>query len=102
MTYPHIDVMIEFGAGPLWLAKSKGGIRQPVDPDTLPISTSLANELQDWAVQYNATLDHNYPPDSIPPPKEFWIRGKKLTERLKSELAGSYDVTYDHEEDVQE
>jgi hypothetical protein len=53
----------EFGSGPLWEDEWDGGSEICPDPASFGISVELATELANWQAEYDATLDHSYPPN---------------------------------------
>ena len=69
-----------------------------LDPTTLPILPSLTQRLNDWAAQYDATLNDDYPPDSgFPTPEAaeaFDRAGRELWMELQVELGDGYRITY--------
>lgn len=96
-SYPRIKFQEEYGTWPLWIQKSKSDINEPVDPNDLPISQALIEDIESWDDRYQATLDRNYPPDSISLGDAFEAEGKELAKRLALELKDEYCVTYRHE-----
>ena len=84
--------MADYQSFPLW------GEATNIDPTALPISAELAAALQQWAADFDATLDHDYPPDSGFPDEqaeqEFRDRGQALADRLAAELGGDYTIMY--------
>lgn len=91
-----IKLMADYECFPLWDASPEGGGRN-INPDELPISPSLKNRLNSWALKYDNTLDRNYPPDSgfksDEEETQFNIEGRLIFEKLKEELGNSYTVT---------
>lgn len=90
-----IKVMPEYGCFPLW-CNDKDEVGN-IDPESLPISSLLASQLNDWAADFEATLNQEYPPKSCFSSKEievkFLAKGYELASALKAEL-GSVTVTY--------
>ena len=69
-----------------------------IDPATLPVSQELAAALMGWAEEFDATLNHEYPPDTgfhlERDRKHFLQRVRHLAGRLARELGPGYRVTY--------
>lgn len=92
-----IKVMPDYGCFPLWVhGDDEVG---NIDPEGLPLSTSLISRLNEWAAEYDKTLDQNYPPNSGFKHREaevrFVMRGYKLAKELKAELNGVRVIYYD-------
>lgn len=91
-----IKLMADYECFPLWDASPEGGGRN-INPDELPISSSLKDRLNLWALKYDNTLNRDYPPDSgfksDEEENQFNIEGRSIFEKLKEELGGSYTVT---------
>ncbi|MDF7675808.1 hypothetical protein PT286_03550 [Neisseriaceae bacterium ESL0693] len=91
-----IKLMADYECYPLWLDFDDeiGNI----NPNTLPISDSLKNELKNWTDDYDKTLNLDDPlhsgfkttNDEI----TFKERGKILQKKLQTELSNSYEVIY--------
>jgi hypothetical protein len=90
-----IKVMPEYGCFPLW-HNDENEVGN-IDPDSLPISSLLVSQLNEWAADFEATLNQEYPPDSGFNKKEteviFLTKGYELASALKAEL-GTVTVTY--------
>ena len=90
-----IKVMPEHGCFPLW--HNEENEVGNIDPESLPISSLLTSQLNDWAAEYEATLNQEYPPESCFSSKEievkFLAKGYELASALKTEL-GTVKVTY--------
>ena len=72
-----------------------------IDPYSLPISKSLAEELLEWANKYDKTLNIEEPLNSgfenfenIEKENIFKYEGEKLFKKLKLELGDQYTVIY--------
>lgn len=90
-----IKVMSDYGCSPLWHSDEDEVVN--IDPESLPISSLLVSQLNEWAAEYDATLNQEYPPESCFSSKEveikFLAKGYELASALKAEL-GSITVTY--------
>jgi hypothetical protein len=88
-----IRVIAEYECFPLWLDDGDN-----LDPRELPISDTLAAELDEWRAAYDETFDREDPRSSEFPTTdaadEFVARGDRLAHRLAVELAGGYAVRY--------
>jgi len=88
MNEMKIKVMPDYHCWPLWHYESD--TVGPIEPRSLPVSYSLASQLEKWAEQYDHTLNQECPPGSkfaTPEAETDFIRcGKDLATRLKSEL----------------
>lgn len=89
-----IKVMPDYGCFPLWHSgENEVG---NIDPESLPISSLLVSQLNEWAAEYDATLNQECPPESCFSSKEveikFLAKGYELASALKAEL-GSITVT---------
>jgi len=86
----------EFGSGPLWDDEWDGRADICPDPQSLGVSLGLSAELATWQAEYDATLDHSYPPDSSFPSEALRVRwerqGHELLERLRQELGETVTV----------
>ena len=90
-----IRLMPDYQSYPTWQPAAD---EYNVDPGTLPISKDLADDLNAWADDYDATLVHDDPASSgfpdAPSENAFAERGAELARRLALELAGRYRVEY--------
>ena len=90
-----IRVMPDYQSYPTW---QPGSGEYNVDPQKLPISKDLADELNTWGDDYDATLVLDDPASSGFPDEAsesaFVERGAELARRLATELAGRYSVEY--------
>jgi hypothetical protein len=80
----------------LWRRDARGTAN--VDPTSLPISADLARHLEDWAAEYDGTLDRSDPLASgfTDPAAEaaFHARGEELAGQLARELPADFTVEY--------
>lgn len=95
---PCLRLGAEYGSWPLWETEGSD-IATNVDPYSLPIPRSLADELVAWGETHEATLDEDYPPDSgfrTEQAAEAWLRaGSDLATRLRLALQEQgYRVEY--------
>lgn len=90
-----IKVMPEYGCFPLWHNDQieVGNI----DPESLPITSLLASQLNDWSAEFESTLNQENPTESGFSSKEievkFLAKGYELASTLKAELC-TVTVTY--------
>jgi hypothetical protein len=88
--------MPDYECHPLW-EELPDGVRN-LDPAALPVDADLRRDLLDWARDYDATLDPDYPPDSGFESREaearFDERGRLLWGRLAAALRGVAVVSY--------
>jgi len=86
--------MPDYYCYPLWEASP--GVIGNIDPDTLPISSDLKLKILNWAAEFDATLDVDYPPNSGFSSKEHQVAfedcGRELERCLQAELGGEYIV----------
>ncbi|WP_336985140.1 hypothetical protein [Asaia sp. HN128] len=92
-----IKLMPEYECWPLWYTgPEKFG---DIDPRSLGLSDNLVKEISGWAKAYDATLNHEYPPDSRFNSREdaisFVNNGFLLQKKISEELSGKYHVEYD-------
>lgn len=92
----RIRVRAEFECWPLWDAGPEGF--DNIDPETLPITAGLADDLNEWAAVFDRTLNQEYPPDSdFASPEDrhrFVERGRELAHRLRAELGDGWTILY--------
>lgn len=85
----------DYGSYPTW---RPGADEYNIDPARLPISQGLADELNLWGDDYDATLVQDDPLSSSFPDEAarnaFGQRGAELAHRLAVELGDSYRVEY--------
>ena len=89
----RIKLMPDYHCYPLW---EEDNNFDNIDPYSLPISKTLANDLMQWAKEYDITLDIDDPLNSgfknIESELYFKQKGEYLLERLKSELGSQYSI----------
>lgn len=89
-----IKLMPDYQCFPLWEARS--GQVGNIDPNTLPISYVLKQQLLDWAATYDATLNMDDPTSSgflsDEAEAEFKRTGIELENRLRVELGSDFTV----------
>ena len=89
-----IKVMADYECWPLWNGEN-------LDPDSLPISKYLREQLAAWAERYDETLLDEYPPDSgfsnESEAEKFVNDGRELAKLLALELGKEFAVTYFNE-----
>jgi hypothetical protein len=82
--------MPEYGCWPIWTSDPTEDFDYNIDPHTLGLSEALAAALDAWALEFDATLNQDYPPDSDFPSPEaraaFLARGENLFAQLQQEL----------------
>jgi hypothetical protein len=87
--------MPDYQSYPTW---RPGGEEYNVDPEKLPISKALADELNAWGDEYDATLNLDDPASSGFPDdaaeNAFAERGVDLARRLAAEVADRFRVEY--------
>ncbi|WP_118988300.1 hypothetical protein [Photorhabdus sp. CRCIA-P01] len=92
----RIKLMVDYDCYPLWI-DSDGEVGN-IDPDVLPISDFLKEELNNWSKQYDETLNLDDPLSSrFSTPEEeivFKEKGQYLREKLQTELGNNYEVVY--------
>jgi len=86
--------MTDYQCFPLWEASP--GVVGNINPQDLPISTSLREALLAWAAKYDATLNMADPLssgfDSRQAASEFREEGDALAQRLQKELGENYTI----------
>lgn len=91
-----IRVMAEYGSRPIWWSGEEAGDGD-LDPNSLPLSKELKQDLFRWAQRLDEALNWDDPANTIWPPG-FWAgcnrMGKALFFRVRAELAGSYSVEW--------
>lgn len=89
-----IKLMPDFGCFPLWEASSHAVGN--IDPKTLPLSTSLVSELENWTAQFDATLNSDDPLESgftsSEDERDFADAGYQLCIKLQRELGTDFEV----------
>jgi hypothetical protein len=86
-----IKVMADYEYWPLWKGEN-------LDPDSLPLSEHLREQLAAWAERYDETLLDEYPAESEfsseSEAEQFVDDGRKLANMLALELGNEFVVTY--------
>jgi hypothetical protein len=89
-----IKVMADYGCWPLWKDEN-------LDPDSLPLSSRLCEQLATWAERYDECLFDEYPPgsgfSSEGEAEKFVDDGRTLANMLALELGKEFAVTYFNE-----
>ena len=93
---PELTVRVEYRTHALWTTDGTGGVDNP-DPHQL-VPGALGNELDRWALDYDALWDDDDPRGPLfPDPSAeaaFYVRGRTLAERLADEVGGQWRVRY--------
>ena len=67
-----------------------------IEPNALPISQELIDEINSLCDEFDTSLDWEYPPDPSPWTKEEWYdffkRSKLIYEKLEKELGADYEL----------
>ena len=91
-----IKLMADYECYPIWEVFSDG--IDNIDPSSLPISDRLASRINNWADEYDQTLNHQDPSksgfNSEEAMKSFEVQGKLLFNELKEELKGGFELSY--------
>ena len=80
-----VKVMTDYHCHPLWITTAAG--TEPVDPVSLPISMDLANSLEQWAADYDATVNMDDPASTQFPSDEHERRFITTGAALAADLA---------------
>ena len=90
-----IKLMADYQCWPLW--EESPGCVGNINPDELPISQGLKQQLAEWARAYDATLNMDDPLssgfESPSDEHEFKSNGYKLAEQLRQELGHDFSVS---------
>jgi len=90
-----IKVMADYQCHPLW--DMSPGMYGDVDPNTLPISVELKQQLANWARAFDETLDMSDPANSGFKSTEaataFKATGVQLAEQLQRELGADFLIS---------
>ena len=71
-----------------------------IEPNALPISQELIDEINSLCDEFDTSLDWEYPPDPSPWTKEEWYDFSKLIyEKLEKELGADYELISELEKD---
>jgi hypothetical protein len=91
-----LKLMADYGCFPLWEASAH--LVGNVDPESLPISGELKQELGDWAAVYDSTLKQTDPANSgfetLAEDDAFDERGANLAKRLQVELGYEFGIIF--------
>ena len=89
-----IKLMTDYGCFPIWNYDNGGNL----NPEDLPISTSLKQDLKKWAETFDAILDWDDPASagfkSDREEQEFEEKGLELWQRLENEIGDEYIIEY--------
>jgi hypothetical protein len=89
-----IKLMTDYECFPLW--EISDDVSENLDPCKLPISEELKCALQNWANQYDETLNHQDPLASCfaseSAEKLFQEEGEKLFQWLEKELGSTFKI----------
>lgn len=89
-----LKLMADYQCFPLWEA-SPGEVGN-IDPNSLPISTSLRDQLMDWADVYDSTLNWEDPAISgfvsVDAVEVFKVQGMRLAHQMREELGPEFVV----------
>ena len=92
----NIKLMADYGCFPLWEATEKSLVN--LNPEDLDLPKELSESLDQWASDYEATLNRGNPVISEFSSKEdghkFEIQGRQLHQKLKKQLGLDFHVTY--------
>lgn len=85
-----LKLMPEYGCWPIWTDTPTEDFDYNINPPTLGLSAELCAGLEAWAIEFDATLNQDYPPHSAFPSPEarsaFLARGQDLFAHLQREL----------------
>lgn len=91
-----IKLMADYQCYPLWL--NSDDAFGNIDPNSLPISNVLKNELNSWSDKYDETLNLDDPLTSgfatLDDERVFRKMGQSLKEKLQMKLGDDYEVIY--------
>lgn len=92
----RIHVGVDCYSQPTWVPDDAGQLLA-VEPDTLPLSPSLIEALNAWAVAYTATFgaDGDPAPDDSPEMQRLDERGLQLWQDVVKEVGDRFEVHYD-------
>ncbi|GAF63353.1 PTS system transporter subunit IIB [Bacillus sp. TS-2] len=88
-----LKVEADVGAEPIWCQQCGCNL----DLDDITISSPLKRELMCWAQEYGEWIDWNRDtllPNGVEMEDKHNKQGKFMTEKLKKELAGRYQITF--------
>jgi hypothetical protein len=91
-----LRLMTDYHCFPLW-ESIEGGVKN-WDPEELPLSDDLRDELKEWAETYDATLNVDDPLESgfksTEDAEAFESRGRDLWRELQQQLGYDYEISY--------
>ena len=94
----ELTIMADYECYSFWVATSKGGVRQNVDPASLGLPADLAAEIGAWEDVYEATYARDDPASSGFPDegaeKAFNMRGLELAHQVTAALGPDWTVRY--------
>ena len=92
----RLKLMSDYHCWSLW--EMHEGCYQNINPEELPLSDDLKSSLHRWAVSFDRTLNHDYPPESgfaRPEAEEaFESEGLRIWQELQTQLCEAYEVVY--------
>lgn len=87
--------MADYDCFPLWEASDRIG---NINPNDLPLSHELKQQLIKWAKVFDQTLNQDYPPDSgFKSPddeQEFKQSAIRLAAQLREELGPDFEILF--------
>ncbi|WP_432588893.1 hypothetical protein ABVG11_28925 [Streptomyces sp. HD1123-B1] len=91
-----VRLYADYECYPVWIVSDQG--LDNVAPDSLPLSGQLAEELDRWGDEYEATYNREDPATSgftsESAERSFNQQGKNLARRLRDELDETWCVSY--------
>lgn len=98
---PDLIIRPEIQCHPAWVYRN--GMYDNVSPRSLGLSSALVRALGDWAARWDATYDLVNDPanptfDSPAAEQHFWDEGRRLGERLRSELDDRWEIRLDFDD----
>jgi hypothetical protein len=89
-------LMADYDTFPLWCRDADGLTN--IDPRSIAITPELSQQLLDWSMEFDSTLNRADPAQSgfrsLQEKNLFDSRGRELWNRLQEELAGLATVSY--------
>ena len=88
--------MADYGADPLWRRYASGETARLIalNLDTLPLSTTLKQDLRAWAARFDALSETGYEWPNAADERKWITDGRALLEPLRRELRPEYEVSY--------
>lgn len=97
MPKPLLILRPEVQCFPLWTADGPRRGAENTDPSTLPLSSGLIADLDDWRARWDATYDLDDPLgsgfSSDDEERAFVADGERLAARLRAELGEEWTVS---------